>query len=254
MTIGASGQVAALGPTAPLPASVPLGTREVMNQPFSADAITAVVQTLADGTHITRQTMAVKMYRDAAGRTRSDRILGSMTGSGPTGPVNVLITDPLAGYRYVLDPANKIAHRSVMAKPRSVPSPPDPASSAAARPANGIPAGGGVGAGSSGGWASSSHTKSEDLGTQTMQGVQVQGRRTTIVYPAGMFGNDRDITAVGDIWTSRELGLVILQVRSDPRTGETTTKIENLSRTQPDPTIFTVPPDYKVQDGPVAGQ
>jgi hypothetical protein len=39
---------------------------------------------------------------------------------------------------------------------------------------------------------------------------------------------------------------MILQVHSDPRNGETTTKIENLSRTQPDQDLFLPPPDYKI--------
>ena len=60
-----------------------------------------------------------------------------------------------------------------------------------------------------------------------MEGLVVQGRRTTITYPGRLHGNDRDITSVSEIWTSQELHLMILQVRSDPRSGETTTKIEN---------------------------
>jgi hypothetical protein len=90
--------------------------------------------------------------------------------------------------------------------------------------------------------------KTEDLGTQTMEGLMVQGRRITVTYPAGSMGNDRDITNVSEMWTSQELHLMMLQVHSDPRSGETTTKIENLSRTQPDPDLFLPPPDYKVVD------
>ena len=85
-----------------------------------------------------------------------------------------------------------------------------------------------------------------------MEGLVVQGRRTTVTYPAGSMGNDRDITNVSEIWTNQELHLMILQVHSDPRNGETTTKIENLSRTQPDPNLFLPLPDYQVVDaGPV---
>jgi hypothetical protein len=53
---------------------------------------------------------------------------------------------------------------------------------------------------------------------------------------------------VSEIWSNKELRLMILQVHSDPRNGETTTKIENLSRTQPDPNLFLPPPDYKIAD------
>ena len=41
---------------------------------------------------------------------------------------------------------------------------------------------------------------------------------------------------------------MILQVHSDPRNGETTTKLENVSRTQPDPGLFLPPADYKIVD------
>ena len=83
-----------------------------------------------------------------------------------------------------------------------------------------------------------------------MEGLVVQGRRSTFTYPAGSMGNDRDITNVSEVWSNKELRLMILQVHSDPRNGETTTKIENLSRTQPDPNLFFPPPDYKVVDAP----
>jgi len=85
-----------------------------------------------------------------------------------------------------------------------------------------------------------------------MEGLIVEGRRRTVTYSAGSMGNDRDITTVSEIWTNKELRLMILQVNSDPRNGETTTKIENLSRTQPDPNLFLPPPDYKVVDAPTA--
>ena len=61
-------------------------------------------------------------------------------------------------------------------------------------------------------------------------------------------GNDREIANVTEIWSNTELGLMILQDRSDPRAGETVTKLENISRTQPDPTLFQPPADYKILD------
>jgi hypothetical protein len=41
---------------------------DLLNQPFSADAVTTLVRTLAEGTHITRQTMTVKMKSEYGGR------------------------------------------------------------------------------------------------------------------------------------------------------------------------------------------
>jgi hypothetical protein len=217
------------------------GRVELLNEPFSADAITTLVRTLPDGTHITRQTMTVKMYRDSAGRSRSDRIPGKFFVGQPAPPPTILISDPIAGYSYVLDTANKIARRSSFKSIRPGVSGVSVDTTRQPVPANvGTPAANNSGP----------QIKTEDLGTQTMEGLIVEGRRTTVTTPAGSIGNDHDIENVSEIWTNKELRLMILQVHSDPRNGETTTKIENLSRTQPDPNLFLPPPDYKVVDAP----
>ncbi|HSR06803.1 MAG TPA: hypothetical protein VLM42_06610 [Bryobacteraceae bacterium] len=77
-------------------------------------------------------------------------------------------------------------------------------------------------------------------------GLSVHGRQTTITYPIGALGNDREIANVSEIRSNTELGLMIFQDRSDPRNGETVTKLEKVSRSQPDPTLFRPPADYKI--------
>ena len=187
--------------SAPAQTIQPKPRQNMMNEPFTADAITTTARTLADGTHITRQTMLVKMYRDSAGRTRSDRMPRPLLASDPPPPATILITDPLAGYSYVLDTTLKIAHRSVMSKGQTSALPSIALPPAPAPPPN----------------KSQPNVKIEDLGTQFMEGLNVHGRRTTIVYPIGALGNDREIDAVTEIWSNAELGLMILQDRSDPR-------------------------------------
>ena len=220
--------------SAPAQIIQPRPRQNLLNEPFSADAITTLSRTLADGTHITRQTMLVKMYRDSAGRTRSDRIPRPLLSTDPAPPATILITDPLSGYSYVLDTTQKIALRSVMPKgvaarqlPLAQEPPPFPPPTPGKSPLN---------------------IKTEDLGTQFMEGLSVHGRRTTITYPIGALGNDREIANVSEMWSNPELGLMILQDRSDPRNGETITKLENVSRSQPDPTLFQPPADYKIVD------
>ena len=44
-----------------------------------------------------------------------------------------------------------------------------------------------------------------------MEGLSVHGKRTTVTYPAGSLGNDREIANVSEIWSNTELGLMILQ-------------------------------------------
>jgi hypothetical protein len=86
----------------------------------------------------------------------------------------------------------------------------------------------------------------EDLGTQQMEGLTVYGTRTTITTPTGAQGNDRPIETVSERWFSRELNIYILIKGSDPRTGETTLRTTNIDRSEPDPSLFRVPPDYAI--------
>jgi hypothetical protein len=127
------------------------------------------VRTLPDGTHITRQTMTVKMYRDSEGRTRSDRIPGKFFANQPPPPGTILIRDPIAGYSYTLETATKIARRTTFksVQPAQNKIPPNELPIASAPAAN------------NGG----PQIKTEDLGTQTMEGLIVQGRRTTVRIP-----------------------------------------------------------------------
>jgi hypothetical protein len=65
--------------------------------PYSAEEVAEDLQTLADGTHISRQFAPTKVYRDSAGRIRRERPLfrGPVVASGPTdAPTLVEISDP----------------------------------------------------------------------------------------------------------------------------------------------------------------
>ena len=81
----------------------------------------------------------------------------------------------------------------------------------------------------------------EDLGSQTMEGVIVNGVRTTRTIPAGQIGNDKPISIVTEVWTSPDLKTIVYSKRSDPRMGEQTFQLTNIVRAEPDPALFTVP-------------
>ena len=95
-----------------------------------------------------------------------------------------------------------------------------------------------------------SEVKTEDLGTQTMEGLLVTGTRTTRTIPAGQIGNDKPISIVTEVWTSPDLKTIVSSKRSDPRMGEQTFQLTNIARTEPDPSLFAVPADFRVIDGP----
>jgi len=55
---------------------------------------------------------------------------------------------------------------------------------------------------------------------------------------------------VDERWVSSELQTVVMSKHSDPRMGETTYRLTNVSRSEPPATLFQVPADYKVLDSP----
>jgi hypothetical protein len=59
-------------------------------------------------------------------------------------------------------------------------------------------------------------------------------------------GTGKAVQVVDEYWYSDELRLDMLIKHSDPITGSTTTRVTQLSRTDPDPAMFTIPPGYKV--------
>ena len=90
----------------------------------------------------------------------------------------------------------------------------------------------------------------EDLGAQTMDGVPVTGVRTASTIPAGQIGNDKPISIVTEVWTSPDLKTIVSSKRSDPRMGDQTFQLTNIVRAEPNPSLFTVPADFKIIDGP----
>ena len=89
----------------------------------------------------------------------------------------------------------------------------------------------------------------ESLGRQSIEGVEAEGTRTTVTIPAGAIGNERAIQITSERWYSPELQLVVMTRHSDPRFGETTYRLTNISRAEPDRTLFEVPAGYTVKDG-----
>src|SRR5205814_1891478 len=92
------------------------------------------------------------------------------------------------------------------------------------------------------------NVKTEDLGTQVIEGVAAQGTRTTMTIPPGQIGNEQPIQVVTETWYSQDLQTVVRSRRSDPSSGEVNFKLTNLSRAEPLRTLFEAPVDYKVTE------
>lgn len=88
----------------------------------------------------------------------------------------------------------------------------------------------------------------ESLGSQLIDGIQAEGTRRTVTFAEGLIGNDRPLVRVCEKWYSLELKIVVLNKCSDTRSGETTLRIRNIERSEPDATLFQVPEDYTIED------
>jgi hypothetical protein len=88
----------------------------------------------------------------------------------------------------------------------------------------------------------------EDLGTDSLQGLPVSVVKTTTIVPAGRSGNDAPITKTHEVWTSTDMKLVLKEQWEDPRTGERTVSLERLERADPDTALFHPPAGYTVKD------
>jgi len=243
--------------------------------PYSAEREISTVQTLADGTHITDNQPKEKVYRDSHGRMRNETAICRAPGQEPRGKL-VEILDPVAGYLYYLDSQRHIAYRYAaqvadpdargrgqIAAPQQgqvssaptgqagggqVGSVPPPATNGDVARINAL-----TGNGTPRVTTPRTAPTTESLGSDTIEGVYVEGKRVTSILPAGLAGNDRPITTVSEYWNSPELGLGILQTFSDPRSGVRTVRLTNIDRSEPDPALFQPPPGYQVVDetGPV---
>jgi hypothetical protein len=63
---------------------------------------------------------------------------------------------------------------------------------------------------------------------------------------AGQWGNEQPIQIVTERWYSADLQTVVLSKHTDPRMGETVSRLANVSRSEPPSSLFEPPADYKV--------
>jgi hypothetical protein len=219
----------------------------VKNAPFSADVITETSHTLADGNHI-RQTFTSKVYRDGEGRIRREQAV-KLNGLAPDANMQqmVFIDDPVAGVSYSLNARERTGTKFVRSgdlrgqRLSQGPSGRDPGPRSRETSADG-PDARGMGRHN----AAGQNFKTESLGRQSIEGVQAEGSRVTMTIPAGQAGNELPIHIVTESWFSPDLQNTVLSRHSDPRNGETVTRLLNISRSEPARMLFEAPADYKV--------
>ncbi len=86
------------------------------------------------------------------------------------------------------------------------------------------------------------------LPAKDIEGVKVNGERTSWTIEAGKIGNEKAIVQTREVWTSPELMLTVYSRDMDPRSGETVYRLSNLKRGEPDAALFKVPAGYEVTE------
>ncbi|HUY13632.1 MAG TPA: hypothetical protein VMX16_08385 [Terriglobia bacterium] len=202
--------------------------KTITGAPFSAQEVTTSVQSLSDGNQITRHN-TVQIYRDSAGRVRREMtpsMIGPWSVSGKPKQI-IVIQDPVDEVHYFLDPNKKIAYK--------MPIPSSENGKSSFRTMLGTP---------------KAETQTQPLGVQMMQGLEAQGTEETITIPADAVGNQKPIVSTTEKWYSPDLQTYVLIKRDDPRFGNTTFQLQNISRNEPPASLFQVPAGYTVQNGP----
>ena len=205
----------------------------VTGAPYSALRTTTHVQTLANGSTITHTTQ-VKEARDSSGRTYVETLPSTQAGEGPS-----------RSFVRVFDPVNRVSISwSAESKQATVRHLPDPAQFANARGPRAADAAAGPGRFH----GMNANVTKESLGSKTINGVVVDGTRTTVVIPAGAHGNSEALTVTHDSWVSSDLKLEVERVDTDPRFGTTTMEVTNLSREEPSAALFQAPAGFAVKE------
>lgn len=204
-------------------AELRFGDKMIPGQPFSADVVIEDTRRLFDGTTVTKQRRGA-IYRDSQGRTRREQPLEPVGGFNIVGSDNkplslVFINDFVGKTQTFLDLNNKVARTSRLG--------PQPRPFEKDQPKD---------------------AKTESLGTRTIEGVRVEGTKTTFEIPVGHLGNDKPIAVITESWFSPELRVIVMSRHVDPLAGEHVFKLVNLRRGEPSAEFFSIPAGFRVED------
>lgn len=259
-TVGAAAQMPGPPPPPPGPGHNAIfvqafhfaDNKVVTGAPYSAEATTDNTQVLSDGNRIERKETA-KVYRDSMGRTRREMMVSAIGPWSSGAPTQIIsISDPVAGVNYVLNVQQKKAYK-MPPRPKPLEGGPGAGENVARQV---FVAGGDVGvAGPSMAFvekdAGLGNSTQVSLGTQEIADVLAQGTKTTETIPAGKIGNEKPIVITTERWYSPDLQVDLVMKHSDPRMGEITYQLADINRQEPDASLFQVPPDYTVEEGPM---
>ena len=202
----------------------------ILNAPFSATITTEWTRTLEDGTSVTTTNFRTVM-RDSQGRIFQERrSFVPKNGAEQPKVFRFEISDPAMHLRRACYPASHTCNKAAYFAPTKV---------------SLIP----VGPLDKNGDRALTR---EDLGHNSMSGLDVIGTRETTTISISVIGNDRPVSITKEFWYSPKLGLNLSVKRVDPRSGTETFTVSDISLAEPDPKYFAVPAGFTVNDHPVS--
>ena len=226
------------------------GVNQKVGAPFTGTVKTTFEQTLANGNRIHNEAQSV-IDRDSAGRTRTEMARGCERGEdGQFHPqLDVQVYDPATHTHLSWQVGGNWAKVVQVFHEDSIqPKPPTPEQQAEQQRQMKLA--------QVQQQLEQKNNKQERLGTRDINDQVANGTRYTRTIPAGAEGNDQLIETVQEMWSSKDLDLMLLGISDDPRRGKTTYEFETLTLSEPDPSLFAAPAGYKVVDihpDPVTG-
>jgi hypothetical protein len=197
----------------------------VTGKPFSGRDSIEWTRTLEDGSVVTTHLTAL-VARDSEGRIRRERTTFVPASSNEESkPLDMIILDPAEHTRTTCNIASR--HCTVTDYSTAVKFTPVPAG----------PLDNGK-----------RYLARESLGTNTVDDLNVTGTRETLTINAGVIGNNQPVVTTREFWYSNDLEINLSVTRKDPREGTQVIQVIDLSRDEPDPSLFRVPSDFVIED------
>jgi hypothetical protein len=198
----------------------------VPNAPFSATVDITSQEFLPDGS-INVLTSIAHVARANTGQIYNEsRRLVPPSFQGEPALVSAHIYDPNTHLNIFYNPFQHIARESLFHGP-----PAAPANTVPTR----IP-------------ANNPYFRQEDLGSQVMNGLTLNGIRKTHIIPAAQSSTAKDVVITDEYWYSPDLSIYVVIKHDDPRTGEQLVAVTNVNRSEPAASVFAVPAHYKIID------
>ena len=232
------------------------------SQPYSAEEKTERVRTLPDGTRASPIVSTARVYRDGKGSTRREVSITDPSGSHKN-TTAITISDAVAGERYELDPTTRIAYREALTNSGTKRGGTGGHREGELREGGRDGEGehhesgrggegehhegnrGGEGVGGEKGGKNRAKRQHEDLGFKMIEGLNAHGSRNSYRQESSTDG--KALVSSDEQWVAVDLGVVVKSIHSDPRTGDTLFTLTNVTRGEPEPSLFQVPKGYTIK-------